>query len=94
MTKEGIDFLELVGIDPFSIDNPDELRAYIDKLARATVPKEAATKTTSKRITKVEIGDEQLQAVADKLGLSLEEIKLILAKARRAMKTTAGKGET
>ena len=88
----GVDFLELVGIDPFNIDDPDELRAHIDKLARASIPKEPKTKSTTKRITKIEVTDEKLQIEADKLGLSLEEMKLILAKARRAMKITAGRG--
>jgi len=93
MTETGVDFWDLVNIEPYDINDPEQLRLHIERLAKAPVPKTAPVKGQSKRIRPVELSDEELQAAADELGVSLDEMKLTLAKAKRAMKITSGRGD-
>ena len=89
MTK-GVDFYEQVSIDPFDIHDRAELAAHIEKLATAPIPRETKA-TASKGVRIPELSDDELQAIADAQGKSLDEIKLLLSKMTRGIKAEGKK---
>ena len=89
MTK-GLDFLELVSMDPFDIHDRAQLTAYIEKLSTAPVPRETKA-AASKGVRVPDLADEDLQKIADAQGKSLDEIKLLLSKVTRSIKAEGRK---
>jgi hypothetical protein len=88
MAKE-INFFELVLKDPMELENVEAASAHLEALRKARVPQEAP-KTQKAKIKTPEVTDEMVEKFAEKQGISVEEARLAMAQAIRALKSVGG----